>query len=133
MPRQIRLRLSFTVPPLLLLILVIGLVDGHPLPVDLELVGGDLLHVVICRLGRHGLELHLERVLGLKSVPHLQELTGRPGTLIWASWLCWLLSPSIPILDLLTVLGFPSSLVGILENPISPLGTLTVCRALLSE
>ena len=62
--------------------LAIGLVDGHPLPVDLELVGGDLLHVVICRLGRHGLELHLERVLGLKSVPHLQELTGRPGTLI---------------------------------------------------
>ena len=99
----------------------------------LDHVGRDLLHVVICRLVRHGLELHLERVLGLKSVPHLQELTGRPGTLIWASWLCWLLSPSIPILDLLTVLGFPSSLVGILENPISPLGTLTVCRALLSE
>ena len=54
---------------------------GHLLPV-LEHVGGDLLHVVICRLGRHGLELHLEKVLGLKSVPHLQELTGRPGTLI---------------------------------------------------
>ena len=69
-------------PAAALLILVIGLVDGHPLPVDLELVGGDLLQVVICRLGRHGLELHLERVLGLKSVPHLQELTGRPGTLI---------------------------------------------------
>ena len=47
-------------PAAALLILVIGLVDGHPLPVDLELVGGDLLHVVICRLGRHGLELHLE-------------------------------------------------------------------------
>ena len=54
---------------------------GHLVP-DLDHVGADLLHVVICRLGRHGLELHLERVLGLKSVPHLQELTGRPGTLI---------------------------------------------------
>ena len=91
----------------------------------LDHVGRDLLHVVICRLVRHGLELHLERVLGLKSVPHLQELTGRPGTLIQASWLSWLLTPSIPNLDLLiTVMGVPSSLpVGILGNPVSPLGT----------
>ena len=67
--------------PILALPLEVHLEVGHLMPV-LDHVGGDLLHVVICRLVRHGLELHLERVLGLKSVPHLQELTERPGTLI---------------------------------------------------
>ena len=70
----------------------------------------------------------------VESVHHLQELTGRPRTLIWASWLCWLLSPSIPILDLLTVLGVPSShLCWNFGEPNQPSRHLTVCRALLSE
>ena len=58
-----------------------------------------------------------------------------PAGTDWTSWdldlgfLALLaLAPSIPNLDLLTFLGVPSSLVGILRNPASPLGLF--CQAL---
>ena len=71
--------LSFTLPPLLLLILVtaplVQLEVGHPVPVDLGHHGEGLPQAT-----PHGLELGFvgDEVVG--SEPLLQELTGRPGT-----------------------------------------------------
>jgi len=80
-PQQLELGLSFTLPPLLSLILgtapLIRLEVGHPLPVDLGYVGKGLPQAPA-----DGLELGFfgDEMLGPELL--LQEPTGRPGTLI---------------------------------------------------
>ena len=72
-------QLSFTLPPLLLLILgtapLVRLEVGHPLPVDLGHLGEGLPQATA-----DGLELGFVGDEAMGSEPLLQELTGRPGT-----------------------------------------------------